>query len=258
MNKYVLFALIVISTVGLDLWTKRIAEDQLASVSRRWDHPIERTVETETDGGSTSVGDFLRAEFGADAVDARPPLVHGVYVVRGGEAVGPLPMGHELADGDVVRISHRQVTIVPGFWNHVYVQNFGAAWGFLSDGDAKWVRPFFLVVAIIAVFIVLRIFSTVRPDQKLLMVALSLIVGGALGNFADRARYGYVVDFIDWYATWGGEEHHWPTFNVADVWITIGVAFMILEILFGKEQGKAGAKVADPSDAEPSDEAASA
>lgn len=233
MNKYAVFALIVLVSVALDLGTKRVAETRLASMSSRWDHPIIVTVE-DVDGGGVSLGEWIDAEFGEGSSTSTPPRVRGVYIIGDDDSLsGPMPMSRPIYEGDRLRINHRQTEIIPGFWNHVYVQNFGAAWGFLSRGDASFVRPFFLIVSIVAVIIVLRIFRTVREDQKLLMVALSLIVGGALGNFVDRARYGYVVDFIDWYATWGGEEHHWPTFNVADVWIAIGVGLMVIEILFG-------------------------
>ena len=255
MNKYLVFGLIVVVAVGLDLWTKNIAENNLASVTRRWDHPITRTVDGAPPGASFTIGEWLDHEFGDGTSNSSPPLVQGIYLVEDGDRItGPLPHSRPVADGDVLRINYRQVRIVDGFWNHVYVQNFGAAWGFLSDKNESFVRPFFLIVSIIAVFIVLGIFRNVKNDQRLLIWALSLIVGGAIGNFVDRARYGYVVDFIDWYATWGGEEHHWPTFNVADVWITIGVAFMIIEIMFREqaERKKAAAAEAEsPPDAEP-------
>lgn len=250
MNKYAVFAIIVVVAVVLDLWTKTLAENALASVSRRWEHTLDRVV-TDVPEDGISLGEWIDAEFGEGTSVSDPPQVHGIYLVgTDDQTSGPLPMGRPVHEGDTLRIHHRQVEIVPGFWNHVYVQNFGAAWGFLSNGNSKFVRPFFLVVSVLAVILVLRIFRGVREDQKLLIVALSLIVGGALGNFVDRVRYGYVVDFVDWYATWGGEERHWPTFNVADVWLTIGVALMILEILFGKHDGPAEAEVAaDSADA---------
>ena len=265
MNKYAVFAAIVLVSVVLDLWTKNIAENRLASVTSRWDHSLDFEPEVPNEGILT-VEEFIDSEFGEGAFDSGE--IRGVSVVpEGGEAeyaTGGRALaegdtvrvgyraeyatgGRALAEGDTVRVGYRKVEIVSGFWNHVYVQNYGAAWGFLSGGDARFVRPFFLTVSILAVIIVLGIFRTVRKDQKLLIAALSLIVGGAIGNFVDRARYGYVVDFVDWYASWGGSEHHWPTFNVADVWITIGVAFMLIEIMLNKE----GEEGEDQAAAEP-------
>ena len=242
MNKYAVFAIIVIVSVFLDLWTKNIAENQLASVTARWDHPIEMEVEVP-DEGILTVAEAIDARWGEGTFESGE--MRGISVVSDGGQPEFATGGRALAEGDVIRISYRKVEIVGGFWNHVYVQNYGAAWGFLSGRDARFVRPFFLTVSILAVFIVLGIFRTVREDQWLLKIALSLIVGGAVGNFVDRARYGYVVDFIDWYATWGGEEHHWPTFNVADVWITIGVALMLIEIMLNKEEEQSKAAQAD-------------
>jgi signal peptidase II len=65
------------------------------------------------------------------------------------------------------------------------------------------------------------------------MFALSLIVGGALGNFVDRLRFGWVIDFISWHYQ---DKYVWPTFNLADSYITVGVVLMGLEILLAKEQ----------------------
>lgn len=232
MNKYVVFISIVLVAVFLDLWTKNIAENNLASVTSRWDHSLELNPEIDPDEVLT-LEEYIDGRFGEGALDSGS--VRGVSIVDSNGQSQPGMGLRVLNEGETVRIGYRKVEIVPGFWNHVYVQNYGAAWGFLSGRDARFVRPFFLTISIIAVIIVFGIFRGVRPDQKLLTAALSLIVGGALGNFVDRARYGYVVDFVDWYATWGGAEHHWPTFNVADVWITIGVAFMLIEIMLNNE-----------------------
>lgn len=250
-NKFVFFAVIVVFGVLLDQWTKVVAVEELASRTTRWDHRIERTVDTDED---TTVGAWLDATFGEGTTTREPREVFGIYIVQAeGDAIGPVPDSHPLDAGATVQIGHRQTTIVDGFWNHVYVQNYGAAWGFLSNRDTRFVRPFFLIVSIFAIGIVLNIFRQIRPDQSMLLWALPLIVSGAVGNFIDRARLGYVVDFVDWYVTSGGAEKHWPTFNIADVWITIGVALMILEIIFGKDDAtyaaeqEAAAPEEDPS-----------
>lgn len=262
-NKYVFFAILVVVGVALDQWTKHIAVAELASRSCpraladavgedlgcrphpmsaqalecggptcRWDHRLVRTVE----GEDTTVGDWLLGEFNQVESASGDRLIFGVYRVdASGTPVGPLGDDATLRAGDTVQVGHRETRIIEGFWNHVYVQNYGAAWGFLSNQDERFVRPFFLIVAILAMGIVLNMFRTVtREDQPLLYWALPLIVSGAVGNFIDRARLGYVVDFVDWFITTGGNEKHWPTFNIADVWITIGVALMVLEIVFGK------------------------
>lgn len=234
MNKYVIFFLLIIVSVAADVVTKRWAENNLASYSSRWEHPLEIEVSEEHAGKSVTV--FCEDALGMDRENPdefRTAL--SVYRVREeGAPRGPLLPDQEVQEGDLLQIRHHQQTVVPGFWNHIYVQNFGAAWGMFSERNESFRRPFFLGVSIVAVIVVFGIFMGVKDEQWLLTTALALIVGGALGNFIDRVRYGYVVDFIDWYITTGGDEKHWPTFNVADIAITIGVALMIIELLFGK------------------------
>jgi signal peptidase II len=134
------------------------------------------------------------------------------------------------------------VAVHDNFWHFRYVENPGAAWGFLS-GAASWFRtPFFLLVSIAAqVFIVFYFLRTTR-EQRLLRVALALVMGGAIGNFVDRVRFGYVIDFIDWH--WY-DRATWPTFNIADSAITVGVSLMIFDMLLVKvqESKSSGAKV---------------
>jgi len=117
------------------------------------------------------------------------------------------------------------------FLNWLLLFNPGAAFSFLAQGSG-WQRWFFTILGLVAaLYIVLTLRKT--QHEKLLSWALSLILGGALGNVLDRIRYGAVVDFIDLhYATW-----HWPAFNLADSAICLGAALIILaEIrkVFGK------------------------
>ena len=119
------------------------------------------------------------------------------------------------------------VTLIENFWDFRYVQNPGSAWGFLA-GSASWFRvPFFLLVSAAAMVFIIVYFRRTPRHQWLLRLALPLVFGGALGNFLDRARLGYVIDFIDWH--WYA--HSWPTFNIADAGITVGVSLMILDML---------------------------
>lgn len=123
--------------------------------------------------------------------------------------------------------------VIENFWHFRYVENPGAAWGILS-GSASWFRtPFFLLVSIAAMVFIVRYFYRTEPGQRLLRVALALVFGGAVGNFIDRARLGYVIDFIDWH--WY-EKATWPTFNVADAAISCGVAMLVLDMLLQKKK----------------------
>ena len=127
------------------------------------------------------------------------------------------------------RVEHpargRVVEVVADFWHFRYVENPGAAFGFLSRSDSPWRTPFFFVVAVVACFVVLSLYRESKPTQVTLRLALAMILGGAIGNFVDRLRLGYVIDFIDWH--WY-DAYTWPTFNIADSGISVGVVLMFL------------------------------
>ena len=73
-------------------------------------------------------------------------------------------------------------------------------------------------------------------------------LGGAMGNLVDRIRYGWVVDFVDFYVRRGGQEHHWPTFNVADIAIVVGVGLMAIDMLRASRELRASS-VKEPASA---------
>ena len=117
------------------------------------------------------------------------------------------------------------------FMNWLLLFNPGAAFSFLAEGTG-WQRWFFTVIGLAAcVYIIWQLRKSLH--DKMLCVALSLILGGALGNVLDRVMYGAVVDFIDlYYSNW-----HWPAFNIADSAICIGAGLIIwgeLRKSFGK------------------------
>ena len=94
--------------------------------------------------------------------------------------------------------------------------------------------PFFLIVTTIAIFVVIYMFLSSEKDQNLFRLSLSLILGGAFGNLCDRAHLGYVIDFIDWHYY----NAHWPTFNVADSAISIGLVFLIIDMYLDTKKKK--------------------
>ena len=121
--------------------------------------------------------------------------------------------------------------IIPGFLNLIRVHNTGAAFGLLAGETSPGRTFFFLTVSFLALGVVLWMLLRLLPEQKMELVALSLIFGGALGNVIDRARLGEVVDFIDVYY----RSHHWPAFNVADSAITLGVILLLWRLLFAPD-----------------------
>lgn len=138
----------------------------------------------------------------------------------------------------------RGYTVWAPAWRMVYVENPGAAFSLLSGAPEGLRQGFFPLITVLAVVVVLLYYRRLRRDQRYYQVALSLLLAGAVGNFVDRLARGYVIDFIDWYVG----RHHWPTFNVADSLIVVGVAMLLLH------PGRR--KAATSSDAEPARESA--
>jgi signal peptidase II len=125
----------------------------------------------------------------------------------------------------------RRLEVWKGYIEFIFAQNPGGAWSFLRGLPDSLRRPFFLVVSAGAIVFIVTIYQRVRNDQWAMKLGLPLALGGAAGNLVDRIRYGWVVDFIDFSLKWGGREHHWPTFNVADIAIVIGVGLMAIDML---------------------------
>jgi signal peptidase II len=122
---------------------------------------------------------------------------------------------------------HDSVEIIPGLFNLTRVHNYGAAFGLLNAADFPFKTVLLSIVAAVALLALTVYASTLPAEQFLARVGLALIVGGAAGNLIDRLGAGYVVDFVDVY--W--RDWHFWAFNVADAAITVGVAFMILDLL---------------------------
>ena len=124
--------------------------------------------------------------------------------------------------------------IIPGYLCLSYVHNSGVAFGFFDRIESAW-KPYVLAAMAIVAIVAIFLYSARMPrDRKLLQLALAITMGGILGNFADRIIYGYVVDFIEFHIH---EVFHWPTFNVADSAITIGIALLLLGIRGAKLYG---------------------
>lgn len=126
---------------------------------------------------------------------------------------------------------YESIPLLPWF-NLTYVHNTGAAFSFLAQAGG-WQRWLFAGLALIISVAITIWITRLKPQETMLAVALSLVLGGAVGNLIDRVAYGYVIDFLDvYYKDW-----HWPAFNIADSAICVGVFLMLLES-FGIGQGK--------------------
>jgi signal peptidase II len=122
--------------------------------------------------------------------------------------------------------ANRTIEIIPGYLRFSYVDNSGVAFGFFDSIESAW-KPYILAgVAVLAIFVIFIYSMRMPKDRKLLQLALAITMGGILGNFVDRLFRGYVVDFIEFHIH---EVFYWPTFNVADSAITIGIALLLID-----------------------------
>ncbi len=126
-------------------------------------------------------------------------------------------------------------TVIPGFFNLVHVLNKGAAFGFLNEVEAAWRPYFFLGATALAIVLILHLLRTVPREDTVLFTALGLILGGAVGNLADRIRLGEVIDFLDFYIG----KYHWPAFNVADMAISVGSVLLLVSVYRNRRYGQA-------------------
>ncbi len=122
-------------------------------------------------------------------------------------------------------VATRPRTVWQPWWDVRYVENPGAAWGLFQNMSPGVRNGFFIAVSLAAVAFILFYFRRLRPEQRYAQIALGLLLSGAVGNFIDRLAREYVIDFIDWYAG----SYHWPTFNLADSMIVVGVLMLVLQ-----------------------------
>ncbi len=120
--------------------------------------------------------------------------------------------------------------VAPSF-NLTLLYNRGAAFSFLSDAGG-WQRWFFVAVSVTAAVVLTVWLRKLKPEQWLLALALSLVIGGAVGNLVDRLWLGHVVDFIQIYY----KSFYWPAFNIADSAITVGAVLLVWDSLFANKK----------------------
>ena len=121
---------------------------------------------------------------------------------------------------------HESVPLIPNLFQLVHVRNNGAAFGIGANAESRIVPLLLNAGAIIVFFVVVAYALRSAVSDRMLQTGLHLILGGAIGNLVDRFRFGYVVDFLDFYV----RDHHWPAFNVADSAICIGIGLLFLDM----------------------------
>ena len=125
------------------------------------------------------------------------------------------------------------VAIIPNFFDLTYVENKGAAFGFLAETSSRFRTPFFILVSVAAI-ILITVFYLKTEGNTWFHLGLLFVLGGALGNLIDRVRLGVVVDFLyfHWY------QYYWPAFNIADSAICVGVGILIIDMFVTHKKDK--------------------
>ena len=125
---------------------------------------------------------------------------------------------------------YSHIQIIPGFFRLTHTENTGAAFSLFADSPSHWKTALLIGFSVVAMVIVSVMLWKQRRGLTLSGIALSLILGGAVGNLWDRIATGRVVDFLLFYV----KQYQWPVFNLADSSIVVGAALLVIDILWGE------------------------
>ncbi len=152
------------------------------------------------------------------------------------------------------------IVVIKDHFGFIFACNRGGAWGLLQNEPESIRRPFFLGISVAAIVFIVSLYRKLTPEQWALKWGLPLVLGGALGNLVNRIQYNYVVDFIDVSGDlirklnrlFGSSTNHWPTFNVADIAIVVGVGLMAVDMFTPRKSALPAPPVpAGPAPSEP-------
>lgn len=152
------------------------------------------------------------------------------------------------------------IEVIDDHVNIILAYNRGGAWGLLQDAPEVVRKPFFLGVSVAAILFIVSLYGRLTPSQRALRWGLPLVLGGALGNLSDRITRSQVIDFIDYRADWVMSMNelvrryvrdwtltdHWPTFNVADIAICVGVGLMAVDMFSARRRPQLVAEPREP------------
>jgi signal peptidase II len=125
---------------------------------------------------------------------------------------------------------YTHIQVIPGFFRITHTENTGAAFSLFADSPSHWKTALLIGFSVVAMVIVSLLLWKQAQALTITGIALSLILGGAVGNLWDRVASGRVVDFLLFYV----QQYQWPVFNLADSAIVIGAGLLVVEILFHK------------------------
>jgi signal peptidase II len=191
--------------------------------------PTPRRIRIAAEAGSRPLGDVVAEALRVDRStldDHRDDLW-----VTDGIATD---LASPIAAGQAIALLEREITVIPNFMTLVYAENPGAAWSFMRDAPVLLRTAFFSIIAGLASLGMIWAIWTGWMGSAAGTFAIGGVLGGAIGNLIDRNRFTVVVDFILNYVG----EHRWPVWNIADAGISVGVAAILLEMLWSSRRGK--------------------
>lgn len=140
-----------------------------------------------------------------------------------------------------------RLVVIPGFFNLTHVRNPGGAFSFLATVSDGWRQGFFLGTGVLAIVLLLFFLRRLDAEEWLAPMAIGGVLGGAIGNLTDRIVYGEVIDFLDFRLIGG---YVWPTFNMADCWIVVGVGILMVQMYFEEDPPEEEARAPSAASAE--------
>ncbi|MBI4487882.1 MAG: signal peptidase II [Deltaproteobacteria bacterium] len=140
-----------------------------------------------------------------------------------------LDQGSKIIVDRTMPLNH-SIPVVENLFNLTYIRNTGAAFGIFAGGNAIFRLPLLILLSLLAIGFIVMMLRRLPEREKGLITALTFILGGAVGNLFDRLLYGEVIDFLDFYYA----KFHWPAFNFADSFITVGVMITFYRLVKAK------------------------
>lgn len=142
-----------------------------------------------------------------------------------------LDQASKIAVDRIIPLNH-SIPVIENLFNLTYIRNTGAAFGIFAGENLPLRRALLIGFSVVAIGFVVVLLKRLPGEEKGLIVALTFILAGAIGNLIDRLVYGEVIDFLDFY--WS--KYHWPAFNFADSFITLGVMATLYRLIRTKGQ----------------------
>jgi len=178
-------------------------------------------------------------DFGSWAADAFRKLnPEDITRLSAEQRIHPMPWAaaalnpeQPVAAGETYLLTHRQVDVSGEWFKYLYAENPGAAFGFMKGVEPDLRKMLFMLLSLVAFIVIISISHRLPPTSRLVLIAFAGILSGAVGNFIDRIRYGFVIDFIDMDLGF----MQWPTYNIADIGISCGVVVLVLDLTFNKK-----------------------